>query len=160
MLRHLLSPHWRVKRSFPPSALAGIEHAIARSETKHRGQIRFAIEHALDTASLLRGVTARERALEVFSALKVWDTEHNNGVLIYLLLADRDVEVIADRGVHGHVGDHGWEAICREMESAFREGKFEQGMLAGIERVSGLLESHYPSGGRAGNELPDRPVIL
>ncbi|MBI3529384.1 MAG: TPM domain-containing protein [Betaproteobacteria bacterium] len=160
LLRHLMSPHWRVRHSFPPTALARIEQAIAQSETRHGGQIRFAVEHALDTASLLRGLSARERALDVFSALKVWDTEHNNGVLIYLLLADRDVEIIADRGIHGRVGGEGWETICREMESAFRGGNFEQGVLSGIERVSSLLESHYPSDHRGPNELPDRPVVL
>ena len=160
LLRHLISPHWRVRRAFPPSVLTRIGQAIARSEARHGGQIRFAVEHALDTASLLRGVSARERALDVFSALRVWDTEHNSGVLIYLLLAERDVVIVADRGVHGRVGAHGWEAICREMESAFRQGNFEQGVLSGIERVSNLLESHYPSNRRGPNELPDTPVVL
>jgi uncharacterized membrane protein len=160
LLRHLMSSHWRVRRSFPPAALARIEQAIAQSETRHGGQIRFAVEHALDTASLLRGLSARERALDLFSALKVWDTEHNNGVLIYLLLADRNVEIIADRGIHGRVGAKGWETICREMESAFREGSFEQGVLSGIERVSGRLAAHYPIDHRGPNELPDRPVVL
>jgi len=160
LFRHLMSPHWRVRRSFPSAALARIEQAIAQSESRHGGQVRFAVEHALDTASLLRGLSARQRALEVFSALKVWDTEHNNGVLVYLLLADRDVEVIADRGIHGRVGVDGWEAICREMESAFREGNFEQGVISGIARVSGLLESHFPKDQSGTNELPDRPVVL
>lgn len=160
LLRHLMSPPWRGRRSLPPAALARIERAIGQSEARHRGQIRFAVEHALDTASLVRGLSARERALDVFSALKVWDTEHNNGVLIYLLLADRDVEIIADRGIHGRVGGEGWETICREMENAFREGNFEQGVLAGIERVSSLLAAHYPSDHRGRNELPDRPVVL
>ena len=105
-------------------------------------------------------MSARERALEVFSALKVWDTQHNNGVLIYLLLADRDVEIIADRGIHGRVGAQGWETICRDMERAFSEGRFEQGVLGGIERVSSLLESHFPSTYRGRNELPDRPIVL
>ena len=160
LLRHLMLPHWRVRRSFPPAALVRIEQAIAQSETRHGGQIRFAVEHALDTVSLLRGLSARARALDVFSALKVWDTEHNNGVLIYLLLADHDVEIIADRGVHGRVGAEGWERICREMENAFREGSFEQGVLSGIERISSLLAAHYPGDQRYRNELLDRPVVL
>ncbi len=160
LFRHLMSPHRRVRRSFPPAALARIEQAIAQSETRHGGQIRFAVEHALDTASLLRGLAARQRALDVFSALKVWDTEHNNGVLIYLLLADRDVEIIADRGIHGRVGAQGWEAVCREMEGAFREGDFEQGVLRGIDRVSGLLASHFPGGRQGTNELSDKPIVL
>ena len=160
LLRHLMSPHWRVRRSLAPVALVRIERAIAQSETRHGGQIRFAVEHALDTVSLLRGLSARERALDVFSALKVWDTEHDNGVLIYLLLADRNVEIIADRGIHGRVGAEGWETICREMERAFSEGSFEQGLLSGIERVSSLLESHFPRARRGPDELPDRPVVL
>jgi uncharacterized membrane protein len=160
LLRHLMSPHWRVQRSFPPATLARIERVIAQSEARHGGQIRFAVEHALDTGPLLRGQFARERALDVFSALKVWDTEHNNGVLIYLLLADRDVEIIADRGIHGRIGAEGWEAVCREMEGAFREGEFEQGVLNGIARVSGLLESHFPKVHDGLNELPDRPVVI
>ena len=160
LIRHLMSPPWRVRRSFAPRTLTRIEQAIAQSETRHGGQIRFAVEHALDTGSLLRGLSARERALDVFSALKVWDTEHNNGVLVYLSLADRDVEIIADRGIHGRVGGEGWETICREMESAFRAGNFEQGVLSGIERVSSLLESHYPRDHRGRNELSDRPIVL
>lgn len=160
LLRHLMSPQWRVRCSFPPPALARIEQAITQSEARHGGQIRFAVEHALDTLSLLRGLSARERALDVFSTLKVWDTEHDNGVLIYLLLADRDVEIIADRGIHRRVGAEGWETICREMERAFSEGSFEQGVLSGIERVSSLLESHFPGVRRGPDELPNRPVVL
>ena len=144
----------------PPAALAAIERAITQSETRHGGQIRFAVEHALETGALLRGLSARERALQVFSTLNVWDTQHNNGVLIYLLLADRDVEIIADRGIHGRVGAPGWEAACREMERAFRDGRFEQGVLGGIERVSSLLEAHFPAARRGPNELPDKPVVL
>jgi uncharacterized membrane protein len=160
LFRHWISLPWRMRRFFSSEALKRIEGAIAKSETRHGGQIRFAVEHALDTQSLLHGLSARERALEVFSVLNVWDTEHNNGVLIYLLLADRDVEIIADRGIHGRVGLQGWEAICREMESAFREGRFEQGALSGIERVSVLLEGFFPKDDRTSNELSDRPVLL
>ena len=160
LLRHLMSPHWLVRRAFSPAVLGRIEHTIAHCETRHAGQIRFAVEHALDTMALVHGVSARERALQVFSTLKVWDTEHNNGVLIYLLLADHDVEIIADRGIHQRVGANEWEAVCREMEQAFREGRFEQGVIGGIERVSTLLEVHFGRGRRGPNELPDRPVVL
>jgi uncharacterized membrane protein len=160
LFRHLMSPHWLVRRTFPPVVLSKIERAIADCESRHAGQIRFAVEHALDTAALLRGLSARERALQVFSTLKVWDTQHNNGVLIYLLLADRDVEIIADRGIHERAGVNEWEAICREMEAAFREGRFEQAVLGGIERVSGLMEIHFARGRRGPNELPNRPVVL
>ncbi len=118
------------------------------------------MEHALELGPLLRGTSARERALEVFSELAVWDTEHNNGVLIYLLLADHDVEIIADRGINAKLDAATWESICRDMESAFRRGRFEQGICSGIERVASLLDVHYPRTNNATNELPDRPVIF
>ncbi|MGH8769306.1 MAG: TPM domain-containing protein, partial [Burkholderiales bacterium] len=109
MLRHLTMPQWRAGQVLPRGALLRIENAIAASESRHSGQIRFAVENALDLQSLLRGESARERAVEVFAALRVWDTESNNGVLIYLLLADRDVEIVADRGIHEKVGGRAWE---------------------------------------------------
>lgn len=156
--RHLTSSPWRVKRVLPRYAMLAIERAIHDSERTHRGQICFAIEGALDLGPLLRGRTARQRAIEVFSRLRVWDTEHNNGVLIYLLLADHDVEIVSDRGIHARVGPEGWEKICREMESAFRAGRFEDGVLAGIRAVGDHLAHHYP--GHGANEIPDKPVIL
>ncbi|MDP1997291.1 MAG: TPM domain-containing protein, partial [Gallionella sp.] len=130
------------------------------TETRHDGQIRFAVEAALDLAPLLAGQTARERAVEVFSELRVWDTEHNNGVLIYLLLADRDVEIVADRGIHAKLGTEIWEAVCREMEAAFRDGQFEAGMLAGIHAVGEHLTRHFSARSGKPNEMPDRPVVL
>ena len=126
----------------------------------HDGQIRFAVEPALELAPLLSDQTARQRAIEVFSQLRVWDTEHNNGVLIYLLLADRDVEIIADRGIHVRLGTEVWEAICRGMEAAFREGHFEAGVLAGIHAVGEHLTHHFPARSGKPNEMPDSPVLL
>ncbi len=160
LFRHLLTPPWRVRMLFPTRTLRVIESAIRECETTHAGEIRFAVEHGLHVHALLRGQSARDRALEVFSHLRVWDTEHNNGVLIYLLLADHDVEIVADRGVHARVGGEGWEKICREMETSFREGKFEQGVLHGIRAVSTHLAKHYPSQGKGRNELEDKPVVL
>ncbi len=136
-----------------------IEAAIRASESAHQGQIRFVVEAALDGVPLLRAQSARDRAIDVFSLLRVWDTDHNNGVLIYLLLADRDVEIVADRGISSRVGQD-WERICRDMERAFREGQFEQGVLDGIRAVGAHLARHYPSQGRSPNELPDSPVVL
>ena len=158
LLRHLLMPGWRTRTRFPAATLGRIEAAIAESERRHGGQLRFAVEAALDLLPLLRGESARERALEVFSQLRVWDTEANNGVLIYLLLADHDVEIVADRGIHRRVGAETWERICQKMEIAFRVGQFEAGVLAGIEAISAELARHYPPG--AENELPDAPVML
>lgn len=160
VLRHWMLPDWRLRQSFPPAVLARIEAAVAESERGHSGQVRFAVEGSLDTLPLLRGESARERALEVFSQLRVWDTEANNGVLIYLLLADHDVEIVADRGIHRRVGAAGWEAICRQMEQAFRAGHFEQGVVAGLQAVGAELARYFPAGTGPGNELPDTPVVL
>lgn len=160
VIRHLFMPPWRVRAVFSARTLRAIEAAIRAAESTHAGEIRFAVESALPLIPLLRGQSARHRALEVFSQLRVWDTEHNNGVLIYLLLADRDLEIVADRGVHMRVGSEGWEKICREVEARFRESKFEEGVLHGIRAVSVHLATHYPAQGKDRNELDNRPVVL
>jgi uncharacterized membrane protein len=152
--------HWRAKQIFPPNVLARIEQAIKQSETTHSGQVRFVVEGALDGGPLFRNQPARARALDVFSHLRIWDTAHNNGVLIYLLLADRDVEIVADRGIHAKVGDEGWESICRAMEAEFRSSRFEQGVISGIAAVSNELAKHFPPQGPHANELPDAPVVM
>src|SRR5712672_899380 len=158
--RHLLEHHWRVRRIFTPKVLAAIEAAIKASEATHSGQIRFVVEGALDGAPLFRDQSARARALEVFSRLRIWDTAHNNGVLIYLLLADRDFEIVADRGIDAKVGATGWEKICTEMEADFKAGNFEAGVIKGIEAVSQQLARYVPKGGAGPNELPDTPVVI
>ncbi|MFT4276503.1 MAG: TPM domain-containing protein [Rhodopseudomonas sp.] len=158
--KHLFTSRGKVHRAFSPSAFDAIERAIKDSETRHVGQIRFVVEGALDGAPLFRDQPARERALDIFSQLRIWDTAHNNGVLIYLLLADRDVEIIADRGIDGRVDAATWEAICREMEAEFREGRFEQGVLRGIDRVTAHLAEHFPRSGPGPNELSDAPVVV
>ncbi|ADE11753.1 TPM domain-containing protein [Sideroxydans lithotrophicus] len=161
IVKHLSTGHTVARRVFPRAALDNIRRTIAEVEQTHAGQIRFAVESALELKPLLAGQSARERAIEVFSSLRVWDTEHNNGVLIYLLLADRDVEIVADRGVHIKLGPAVWEAVCREMESAFRQGEFEEGVIAGIRRVGAHLAQHYPqSGANKINELPDQPFLI
>ena len=158
--RHLLHHHWWARRYFPPAVLAAIEQAIKVGEATHSGQVRFVVEGALDGKPLFRNQPARERALDVFSQLRIWDTVHNNGVLIYLLLADRDVEIVADRGIDAHVGTAGWEKICAEMETEFRAGQFESGVIRGIEAVLRQLASHFPATGAGRNELPDAPVVI
>ena len=158
--KHLVQHHWRAKQVFTPNVLDRIEQAIKQSETTHSGQVRFVVEGALDGRPLFRNQPARERALDVFSHLRIWDTAHNNGVLIYLLLADRDVEIIADRAIHAKVGTAGWEKICRDMEADFRTGRFEHGVIKGIEAVSRELAKHFPPRGPHPNELPDKPVVM
>ncbi|MBR1089665.1 TPM domain-containing protein [Bradyrhizobium manausense] len=158
--RHLVQHHWRARQVFPQAVLDRIEQAIKRSETTHSGQVRFVVEGALDGRPLFRNQHARERALDVFSHLRIWDTAHNNGVLIYLLLADRDVEIIADRGIDAKVGAAGWETICRAMEAEFASGQFERGVIDGIAAVSRELAKYFPPGGPHPNELPDAPVVM
>jgi uncharacterized membrane protein len=120
-----------------------------------------AIEASLPLARVLSKLSPRERALEVFGLARVWDTEDNCGVLIYVLLADRDVEIVADRGVHARVGDGAWNAICRDMEGAFAERRFGEGLASGVAQVNALLEAHFPGDGRPGpNELANKPLLL
>ena len=158
--KHLLLTHWQVSRAFPSDTLVAIDRAIKASEAAHAGEIRFAVEGALDGTPLFKGQSARERAIDVFSQLRIWDTEHNNGVLIYLLLADRDVEIVADRGIHAKVGLEEWEKICRTMEAAFKEENYEAGVVGGIQAVTQHLMKHFPASGAGKNELPDKPVVL
>ena len=158
--KHLLEHHWRARRIFPPRVLALIEQAIKAGEETHAGQVRFAVEGALDGKPLFRNQSARARALDVFSHLRIWDTAHNNGVLIYLLLADRKVEVIADRGIDAKVGAAGWEKICKAMETDFKAGNFAGGVIGGIQAVSQQLAVHFPKHGNGPNELPDAPVVI
>ena len=155
-----MATRWKVNRAFPADALAAIDKAIKASEAMHRGEIRFAVEGALHIEPLLRGQTPRERAIDVFSQLRIWDTEHNNGILIYLLLSDRDVEIVADRGIGAKVGPEEWEGICRNMEAAFRQGDYEGGVVGGIRDVTRHLAEHFPPIGGDRNELPDKPVVL
>jgi uncharacterized membrane protein len=158
--KHLLEHHWRARRIFPPKTLAAVEQAIKAGEATHSGQVRFVVEGALDGAPLFKGQSARERALDIFSKLRIWDTAHNNGVLIYLLLADRKVEIIADRGIDAKVGAAGWQKICAAMESDFKAGNFESGVIKGIQAVSKQLAAHFPKHGAGPNELPDAPVVM
>ncbi|HRH79987.1 MAG TPA: TPM domain-containing protein [Thiobacillaceae bacterium] len=159
-LKHLFLPGWWSHRRFPEACMARIEAAIAESERGHHGEICFAVETTLDMASLLRGRLARERALEVFAEQRLWDTEANNGVLIYLLLADRDVEIVADRGVAARVDQAEWQTICQRMESDFRAGAFEAGVLRGIADIDAHLVRLYSRADRDVNELPNRPIRL
>ncbi|VWC92571.1 hypothetical protein BCO18430_03349 [Burkholderia contaminans] len=159
-VRHLFMTHWRVNAAFPRRSLLAIEAAINASHQAHVGQVRFAVEGALHVTALMRGTSPRARAIDVFSALRVWDTERNNGILIYVLLADRDVEIIADRGIHAKVDSSEWEAICRAMETAFRQRGYQSGVLRGIEQVTELLKRHFPVRQPPCDELPTSPIVM
>ena len=160
IMKHLLLTHWQVNRAFSRQTLSAIEQAIKASEAAHTGEIRFVVEGALDSAPLFKGQSARERAIDVFSQLRIWDTEHNNGVLIYLLLADRDVEIVADRGIHAKVDLQEWENICRRMETSFKQANYKGGVVSGIQAVTQHLIKYFPASSADQNELPDKPVVL
>jgi uncharacterized membrane protein len=158
--RHLNTGTLALRRRFPEATLQAIEASIRAAEKAHAGEIRFAVEDSLPFTDVWRDVTPRQRAVAKFSELGVWDTASNDGVLVYVLLADRDVEIVADRGVGGgRVPQAEWEQCCRVMEDHFRAGRFREGAIAGVEAVAAVL-ARYPAGPDAGNELPDRPAVL
>lgn len=160
-IRHLFLDHLALNRAFPRATLDTIERVVAEQEKRHRGELRVAIEGGLPLQALFARRTARERALELFTRLRVWDTEDNAGVLVYLLLADRRVEIVADRGIHARVGDTAWETICGAMQREFAAGRFEAGMLGGLASISDLLAQHFAAKeGENPNELPDAPVVI
>lgn len=160
ILRHLCFMDWQTRRAFSPASLQSIGRAVQASERTHAGEIRFVVEGSLDGAPLLRGDSVRARAIDVFSHLRVWDTEHNNGVLLYVLLADRAVEIVVDRGIAQRVDAAQWADICHAMEQAFTQNRFEAGALQGIAAVATVLARHFPGQRNPANELPDAPVVL
>lgn len=160
LLRHARTYTWQTRRRFPASVLAAIEREIAAVEKLHGGEICVLIETAFDAPLLWREVTPRQRALEHFSQRRLWDTELNNAVLIYVLMAEHDVEIVADRGFNGRVSAEEWETVCRQMESGFRAGQFEAGVVAGVRAASVLIARHFPATPRDRNELPDAPAML
>jgi uncharacterized membrane protein len=160
IFKHLFSTNWQIKAAFPQESLHAIEHQIKASEARHLGEIRFVIEAGLTGSPLFHDQSARHRAIDVFSQLRIWDTDLRNGVLIYLLLADHAVEIVADRGIHGKVGEQTWAKICRCIETEFRNQHYEQGTIDGIELVNEQLIKHFPAGTINRNELPDTVLIL
>ena len=159
-LRHLFAPSAR--RLFPEASLQRITAAIAASERRHTGEICFAVEAALPLQAVMAGVDARDRASDTFARLRVWDTEANNGVLLYLLLADHRIEIVADRAFSTLVSDAQWQGACRLVEERLRAGESEAAVLAGIEALSGILATHFPqhAGTVDHDELPNTPHIL
>jgi uncharacterized membrane protein len=160
VLRHLLLPRAVLTRRFPAHALTAIEEAVQSSERRHTGEIRVAIEVALDLRDLLRIRTPRQRALEVFSELEVWNTAARNGVLIYVLLAEHDVEIVADVGLDGRVSAEEWRRVCEVIEADFRAERWCDGVVHGVEAVGALLEREFKAHGENPNEQLDRPALL
>jgi uncharacterized membrane protein len=162
LLRHRWMDDVKTRRTFSPALRRTIAQRVAASEQRHSGQVRVCIEGGLPTSYIWRDATARERAIMLFGKLRVWDTAHNNGVLIYLLLAEHAIEIIADRGVDARVSEAEWDALARHMSDAFRAGQCEDGMRQAIDEVTVLLAAHFPrrEGEEVDNELPDEPVML
>jgi uncharacterized membrane protein len=160
LARHLFATRWSTRRCFPPTALEAIETAIREAESRHAGEIRFAVETALDLPELMSRLVPRRRAAQVFGELGVWDTAQNNGVLIYVLMADRVVEIVADRGIAALVQQSEWDGICRELERQFRDGRFMEGSVAAVHSVGRLLARHFPAARQDTDELPNQPVLL
>ena len=160
LLKHLFAMPSR--RLFAADALQRIAGAIAASETRHTGEVRFAVESALHPRAVLAGMQARDRAHEVFAQLRVWDTRANNGVLLYLLLADHRIEIVADRGFDGLVSAEQWRGACLLVEERLKAGEPEAAVLRGVEALSTLVEAHFPrdTGYVDENELPDEPHLL
>ena len=160
LFQNILYSPWYLRRLFTRPVLAAIEREIALSETRHSGQIRVAVEANLGLIPLMKGVTSRTRALEVFTQLRVWDTEQNNGVLIYLLLAEHRVEIVADRGINTPLEPVVWQQICQHMQAALQLGAYEVGVCSGIREIDAQLSTYFPAVTAPVNELPNRPVVL
>jgi uncharacterized membrane protein len=161
LLRHRWLDELDARKAVPPDMLERLAARVAASEKRHSGEIRIFVEAGLPVSYLLRDATPRERAVAMFGKLRVWDTEHNNGVLIYLLLAERAIEIVADRGLSQRVDAGEWRRIVASMGNAFKQGRVEEGLTQALEEVSALLVAHFPlaPGQPDRNELPDTPVL-
>ena len=162
LFRHRVLDERDTRRAIPQEMVERLTRRVAESETRHTGEIRICVEASLPSSYIWRDAAPRERAVAMFAKLGMWDTECNNGVLIYLLLAERAIEIVADRGLSRRVPAHEWQAMVQRMGAAFREGRFEDGLTQALEEVSALLVAHFPlaEGQPDRNELPDAPVVL
>jgi uncharacterized membrane protein len=161
ILKHLATPDWAVRRAFPARTGEAVMAAVRAAENAHNVELRVALEGGLPIVALLRGQSSRERAIELFSMLRVWDTAHNTGVLVYVQYVDRKIEIVADRGISAQVKQEEWDRACAQITHDFAAGRFEQGALAGIVAITELLKRHVPPPPRGDrDELSDRPVIL
>lgn len=160
LLHHLLLPDWFAQRAFTRDDLTAIGAAVATGEVLHRGELRFVAEGPLSPSALWRDISPRDRAVELFAQLRVWDTAENSGILLYVQLVDRRVEILADRGIAACVPQAEWDALCRAMEADFRQGAWRVGALRAVSRAGALLAQHFPAGAQNPNELPDQPLML
>ena len=153
------------RHAISPGMLLRLKQRVAASEQRHSGEIRIVVEASLPTSYLWRKLPlrqiVRQRAVTLFGKLRVWDTAHNNGVLIYLLLSERAIELVADRGLNEHVTPQQWQDMIERMRSAFRQARYEHGLTQALEEVSAVLVRHFPlaPGEVHHNELPDAPIV-
>lgn len=162
VMRHLFAGGFQLGRCFPSSLLDELAGAIGAGERRHRGELRFAVEARLPPLDAWSGLTARARAEDLFARLRVWDTELNTGVLVYVLLAEHRIEIVADRGLAARVPPEDWSLVAALMRKAYAAGQWREGSLAGIRALHELAERHVPATDGAVNpdELPDPPVVL
>lgn len=158
--RHLRTTDGAARRAFPLASLQAIEAAIAEGESRHRGEVLLIVEPSLDWQQVWNGVAPRERARELFALHGIWDTEDNCGVLIYVNLADHQVEIVADRGIGRVIPAHDWQTLCKTMTDGFARGAFHESVLAAVHRLNDLLHEHYPDDGSQHNQLSNRPLVI
>ncbi len=160
--RHLWLDAADARRILTPAGLVRLEQAVQASEARHLGELRLCVEASLSASDLWRGVSPRQRAVALFSQLRVWDTAHNNGVLIYLLLAERRIEILADRGLHARTPQAVWQALTDRLAASLQSGQFEAGLTQAVQDVGALLRQHFPADGTPSNpnELPDAVVLI
>jgi uncharacterized membrane protein len=161
ILKHLWLDANDSRRALPPQMLTRLMQRVAASEQRHSGEIRICVEAGLPWSYLWRHAAARERAVTLFGKLRVWDTAHNNGVLIYLLMADQAIEIVADRGLNDKVSPAQWHDMLERMRGAFKQRLYEEGLTQAVAEISALLVAHFPlhTGATNLNELPDQPLL-
>ena len=160
LTKHLLTTKATARRMFSPESLKVIEEAIAEGETRHRAEVRLIVEASLSWADILAKMPPRQRAIALFSQFGIWDTEENCGVLVYVNIADRKVEIVADRDVARRISNEEWNAICHTMTDNFAKGEFRDSTISALKRLNALLEKHYPDVGIVNNQLPNHPVVM
>jgi uncharacterized membrane protein YgcG len=159
--RHLWLDASDARKLLTKDGLQRLEQSVRDSEARHMGELRVCVEAGLDASALWHGVSSKERAVALFSQLRVWDTEHNNGVLIYLLVADRRIEILADRGLHSRTGPEVWQGITSQLSTALQAGCYEDGLSHAIQTVGAQLRQHFPATSELNsNELPDAVVLI
>ena len=159
-LKHLRGTPATARQAFPAAALKAIEAAIADGEAIHRAEVRLIVEAALTPGMAYQGVTNRERARELFAQYGVWDTEDNCGVLIYIILAEHQVDIVADRHVGRRITPEQWQAICRTMTAGFAQGNYHDSTVQALGELNSLLQHHFPATGERSNQLPNEPILL